>query len=175
MFARASHNLSKWLLRAGAVSAMLATLSNPIAAHDFKAGPLQIEHPWSRATVPAAKVAGGYFTVVNPTGEADRLVSATADIAEKTELHQMSMVDGVMTMRPVDGPVEVPANGKLELQPGGQGMGYHLMFMNLKRPIVSGEKFAGTITFEKAGTVPVEFAVEGVGSTGGEDHSGHGK
>jgi len=162
--------------RRALVAALLSlTMVSAGLGHEFKVGELQIKHPWSRATVPAAKVAGGYFTVLNPTAQADRLLSATAEIVDRTEIHQMMMKDGVMSMRSVEGGLEVPANGELALQPGGQGAGYHIMFMGLKKPLMGGEKFEGTLTFEKAGTISVEFAVEGVGaSTGGEDHSQHG-
>ncbi len=144
----------------------------PAAAHEFKAGELQIEHPWSRATVPAAKVGGGYFTVINPTDAPDRFISATADVAQNVEIYQMEMTDGVMKMRAVEGGLEVPAKGELALQPGGEGAVYHLMFMGLKKPLVEGEKIPGTLTFEKAGTVSVEFAVEGKGGAG-QDHNQH--
>jgi len=154
------------------VFAAAALAAVPGVAHEFKAGALEIKHPWSRATVPAAKVGGGYFTVVNPTDTPDRLVSATADVAENVEIHRMEMKDGVMTMRAVEGGLEVPAKGELALQPGGEGAGYHLMFMGLKKQLVGGEKIPGTLTFEKAGTVPVEFAVEGMGKTT-PDHSQH--
>jgi copper(I)-binding protein len=153
-------------------SVLAAATAFPAVAHEFKAGELQIKHPWSRATVPAAKVGGGYFTVVNPTDTPDRLVGATADVAQSVEFHQMEMKDGVMKMRAVSGGLEVPAKGELTLQPGGEGVAYHLMFMGLTKPLVEGEKVPGTLTFEKAGTVSVEFAVEGK-SDATKDHSQH--
>ncbi|MGE0283540.1 MAG: copper chaperone PCu(A)C [Rhizobiaceae bacterium] len=153
-------------------SALAGAVVAPATAHEFKAGELQIKHPWSRATVPAAKVGGGYFTVVNPTDAPDRLISATVEVAQKVEIHQMDMKDGVMTMRAVDGGLDVPAKGELALQPGKEGGGYHLMFMGLKKPLVEGEKIPGTLTFEKAGTVSVEFAVEGK-CEAAQDHSSH--
>ncbi|AZO52905.1 MULTISPECIES: copper chaperone PCu(A)C [unclassified Mesorhizobium] len=139
-----------------------------VPAHEFKVGDLEIEHPWSRATPAGAKVAGGYFTIVNKGSTPDRLLSISSDVSEKAELHQMGVKDGVMTMRPVDGGLEIPAGGKVALAPGG----YHLMFIGLKRQPKQGEKFAATLTFEKAGTVSVEFAVEGMGEMGGmDDHA----
>ena len=48
----------------------------------------------------------------------DRLLSGTAEIAGRVELHEMKMVDGVMKMRPLANGVEVPANGTVELVPG---------------------------------------------------------
>lgn len=137
-------------------------------AHEFKVGDLEIEHPWSRATPAGAKVAGGYFTVTNKGSAADRLLSIVSDISDKAELHEMGVKDGVMTMRPVSGGLEIPAGGKVALKPGA----YHLMFMGLKRQPKQGEKFSATLTFEKAGSVTVEFAVEGMGETGGmDDHA----
>jgi len=132
------------------------------SAHEFKLGDLEIGHPWSRATPPGAKVAGGYFTVANHGGAPDRLVSVTSDIAAKAEVHEMAVKDGVMTMRPVVGGLEIPAGGKLELKPGG----YHLMLMDLKHPAREGESFPATLTFEKAGSVTVDFQVEGMSGAG---------
>ncbi len=145
------------LRQAGAAAslALALLLAGPWAAsaHEFKVGDLEIDHPWSRATPPGAKVAGGYFTVTNHGSAPDRLVSISSDIAAKAEVHEMAVKDGVMTMRPVEGGLEIPAGGKLELKPGG----YHLMLMGLKHPAKQGENFPATLTFEKAGSVTVEF------------------
>ncbi|WP_144377156.1 copper chaperone PCu(A)C [Mesorhizobium amorphae] len=158
--------------RLGLVSAAFAVLlaGMPAAfAHEFKVGSLEIDHPWSRATPPGAKVAGGYLTIKNSGGEADRLVSIASDVSQKAEVHEMAVKDGVMTMRKVDGGLEVPANGKAELAPGG----YHLMFIGLNRQPKQGEKFAATLTFEKAGPVTVEFDVEAVGGAAPKAHGDH--
>ena len=160
-------HLSHPLRRAGTAAALALTilLAGPWAAfaHEFKLGDLEIDHPWSRATPPGAKVAGGYFTVANHGGTPDRLISVTSNIAAKAEVHEMAVKDGVMTMRPVEGGLEIPAGGKVELKPGG----YHLMLMGLKRPAKQGEAFPATLTFEKAGSITVEFQVEGMNAAGG--------
>lgn len=164
LFRRFEEKLALGLL-AGAFAVMIAQSA---FAHEFKAGQLEIEHPWSRATPAGAKVAGGYFAVSNEGTSPDRLVSATAEIAGRTEIHEMAVKDGIMTMRMLPDGVAVPAKGELVFKPGS----YHLMFMELKRPIKEGERFPGTLTFEKAGTVAVEFAVESMGKTG-DDHGSH--
>ncbi|RUW59957.1 copper chaperone PCu(A)C [Mesorhizobium sp. M7A.F.Ca.US.008.03.1.1] len=138
-----------------------------VFAHEFKLGDLEIGHPWSRATPAGAKVAGGYFTITNNGSAPDRLVSISSDVSEKAELHEMGVKDGVMTMRPVAGGLEIPAGGKVALAPGG----YHLMFIGLKRQPKQGEKFSATLTFEKAGPVSVDFAVEGMGGGAMDDHA----
>ncbi|QKD01836.1 copper chaperone PCu(A)C [Mesorhizobium loti] len=165
MFSRILFRLQERLSAVALALAIMLVGAQSVLAHEFKVGDLEIEHPWSRATPAGAKVAGGYFTIVNKGSTADRLLSISSDISEKAELHEMGVKDGVMTMRPVSGGLEVPAGGKVALAPGG----YHLMFVGLKRQPKQGEKFAATLTFEKAGTVDVEFAVEGMGETGGMD------
>lgn len=148
------------------VLALLFVSAQGVLAHGFKVGDLEIEHPWSRATPAGAKVAGGYFTIINNGSTPDRLLSISSDVSDKAELHEMSVKDGVMTMRPVTDSLEIPAGGKVALAPGG----YHLMFIGLKRQPKQGEKFSATLTFEKAGTVTVDFAVEGMGEMG-MDHA----
>ncbi len=138
-------------------------------AHEFKAGSITIEHPWSRPTPGGAKVGAGYLTFDNDGTTPDRLVSATAAIAGRTQIHLMSMADGVMKMREVTDGVSVPAKGSVKLEPNA----YHLMFLDLKGPLKVGEEFAGTLTFEKAGTVDVTFEVEGTGGQDAEPDEGH--
>jgi periplasmic copper chaperone A len=140
--------------------ALLFVGAESALAHEFKLGDLEIGHPWSRATPAGAKVAGGYFTITNNGSTPDRLVSISSDISEKAELHEMGVKDGVMTMRPVTGGLEIPAGGKVVLGPGS----YHVMFMDLKQPPKQGEMFAATLTFERAGTVTIKFAVQAMGS-----------
>lgn len=148
----------------------LLAFAGPALAHDYTAGALKIAHPWSRATPATAKVAGGYAKIANGGDAADRLVSASApDIAGRVEIHEMAVKDGVMTMRPLEAGLPVPAGTTVELKPGS----YHIMFLDLKRPLKEGERVKGTLTFEKAGTVAVEFAVEGMGARGAQEHGDH--
>ncbi|WP_378946819.1 copper chaperone PCu(A)C [Mesorhizobium sp. ANAO-SY3R2] len=148
---------------------LLFASTHALLAHGFKAGELEIGHPWSRATPAGAKVAAGYLTIKNNGSKADRLVSVQSDISDKAEIHEMGVdANGVMKMRQVTGGVEIPAGGEVALKPGS----YHIMFMGLKAPKNEGETFAGTLTFEKAGTVTVEFAVDAM-SGQSQDHSGH--
>lgn len=148
---------------------LLFTMSQSLLAHEFKVGDLEIVHPWSRETPPGAKVAAGYLVIQNHGASADRLVSVFGEIAGKTEVHEMAVdASGVMTMRPLPDGVEIPAGGEVKLAPGS----YHIMFMDLKHGIKKGDKFKGSLTFENAGTVDVEFAVDAVGGDAGHDDHG---
>jgi len=129
---------------------------------------VQIENPWTRATAPGAKVAGGYMLIRNARATGDRLVSASSPAAAKVELHVHLNDGGVMRMREVRG-YDVPSKGTFELKPGGA----HLMFVDLKRPLKEGDKLPVKLRFEKAGEVSVEFQVGGLGQ--GAAPAAHGK
>lgn len=136
------------------------------AANDIKVGDIDIAHPHARAMVPGAKVGGGYLKLTNTGSTDDKLVSITSDRAATTEVHQMSVNNGVMTMRSVAGGLVIPAGQTVELKPGG----FHVMFMDVEKPFKEGEMIKATLTFEKAGSVDVEFDVGSAGGAGGKDH-----
>lgn len=146
----------------------LASLSS--VAHEYKHGPLVIGHPWSRATPPGAPTAGGYMTVENHGPEPDRLVGGTTPMAGRVEIHEMTIQDGIMRMRPLSDGLRIPAHGSVALEPGG----YHLMFITPKEPLKAGDELAATLRFEKAGEVDVLFKVEALGAGGGAAHHGDG-
>ncbi|MGC2410618.1 MAG: copper chaperone PCu(A)C [Methyloceanibacter sp.] len=149
-------------LAAAAVQAAVILLCvHGTFAQEATVKPISVEHAWSRATPNAAQVAVGYLTIENSSTAPDRLISATAEIADRAEIHQMTMADGVMKMRQVMGGLPVPAKDSVVLEPDS----YHLMFLGLKRQLQEGEQFSGTLTFEKAGTIDVKFDVEGLGAT----------
>jgi len=132
----------------------------------FKLGDLAVTSPWTRATPGGAKIAGGYLKITNNGSSADRFVGAKSDATDHVEIHEMSMTDGVMKMRPLPNGLEIKPGQTVELKPGG----YHLMFMDLKRPLKQGDTFNATLQFEKAGSLDVNFSVNALGATGGPQH-----
>ena len=163
----------KQLTHTIAVAAALATLlAAPVRAEEVKAGDLVITQAWSRATPSGAKVAGGYFTVENKGSTADRLIGGSGDIAGSVEIHEMTMVGGVMKMRPLDKGLAIEPGKTVKFAPGG----YHMMLMDLKSPLKQGDKVPVMLQFEKAGKVNLSLDVQGVGAQapgGHDDHSGH--
>jgi len=93
---------------------------------------------------------GAAYLVIQNNGAADKLLSVTSDIVQTIELHESMMSGNMMQMSPVPN-IEVPANGKVELKPGG----FHLMLIGLTRPLKVGDKVQLTLNFEKAGKIPV--------------------
>jgi copper(I)-binding protein len=153
------------------LAAILAMGAHAALAHEYKKGSLEIKHPWARATPKGAAVAGGYLTIVNTGANADRLVSFSSPVAGRFEIHEMRMNDGVMQMRPLPNGIEIKPGATVELKPGS----YHLMFMQLKEPFEQGKRVKGTLVFEKAGPIEVEYTVEAIGASPGADHGGHGQ
>lgn len=148
---------------AAIIGAIYFTLVSSPFAHESTVGPIHIEHPWSRVVPKGANVASGYLEIKNTGTVPDRLIGGSSEIAGRFEIHKMTTEDGVMKMRPLEGGLEIAPGKSVKIEPGG----YHLMFLDLKTPPVKGKFFRGTLVFEKAGKVDVEFDVEGMGMPGG--------
>lgn len=116
-----------------------------------------IDTPYAFATAPGAKNGAAFLIIHNEGGE-DTLIGAQADIAERTEIHDMAMENGVMRMRQLDA-LLIGAGESVELAPKGK----HIMFMNLHEPLVEDTTFDLTLTFAKAGemTFPVMITAPG--------------
>ena len=150
--------------------------STPTVSTAMKEAAILIDGAWARSSPAMATPAAGmatpasgmatpemgasgdrgaaYMVIKNSGSTADALIGATSDIAAKVEVHETKLEGDTMTMSPV-ARVEVPAKGQLELKPGS----YHIMFMGLKSPLKVGTKIILNLTFEKAGTIPVQAEV----------------
>lgn len=153
------------LLRAAAAAALLPAL--PAAAHDYRAGDIAIGHPWTRAIGAAAPTAAGYMSLRNAGTVPDRLVAASSPRARSVEIHEMTMTDGVMRMRPLAGGIAIPPGGTAWLRPGGT----HLMLIGPAGPFAQDERVPVTLRFERAGEVTVDLEVAAAGA---RDAAAHG-
>ena len=129
----------------------------------YKVGDLVVVSPWTRATPGGAKIAGGYLKITNNGKAADRLSGATTAGADRVEIHEMSMTDGVMKMRPLSDGLTIKPGETVELKPGG----FHMMFMDIKQPLKQGDTLKATLMFEKAGKLDVSFSVNAIGAGAG--------
>ncbi|MDP1690930.1 MAG: copper chaperone PCu(A)C [Burkholderiaceae bacterium] len=134
------------------------------AAHDYQLGPLTIDHPWARPTLPGQMVGGAYLGIRNGGVAGDRLLGASM-AAAKVEVHEMRMEGDVMRMREI-GTLDLPAGKTLTLAPGG----LHLMLMGLKAPLKIGDKLPLKLRFEKAGEIEVLLQVENKPAAGADIH-----
>jgi hypothetical protein len=97
--------------------------------------------------------------ITNSGPTSDRLIGGSSDVASKFEVHEMKMENGVAKMRPIKGGLEIKPGETVELKPGS----FHVMLVGLKKPLASGDHVKGTLVFEKAGTVTVEYDVVAMG------------
>ena len=156
-----------------AVAPAETTTSAPVAVGD-----LVIRDAWTRQSPPGARAGGGYATITNNGGAADRLIGGSTPFSERFEVHEMSVTDGVMRMGEIDGGLEIGPGETVELKPGG----FHLMFIDVTEPPVEGDTVPVTLLFERAGEVTLDLPVAAIGATapdgpamkGGTDHGGHG-
>jgi copper(I)-binding protein len=105
---------------------------------------VSVDGAWARATVTGQSGSAAYFTIHNAGGE-DNLLTVSSPGADAS-LHSTSMDNGVMRMRPLEA-LDIPANGTVELKPGGT----HVMLMELKQPLQAGAALELDLKFEKSG------------------------
>ena len=94
-----------------------------------------------RATAPGQTVAGAYLKI--SSASTAYLVGGSSPVAKAVELHQMSLDNNVMKMRPLPR-LELPAGIVVELKPGS----YHLMMIDVTHPLVKGEHVPLKLTVE---------------------------
>ena len=140
-------------------------------------GPLTVVQPWSRATAPSQKTGGVFLRIENTSDHPDLLIGVESEMADAASLHAMIRDGDVMKMRPVEGGIEVPANGHVVLAPGGR----HVMLIGLHNHLSKGATVPLTLIFERAGKVEIEAVIESAGSRGpagvratGGAHGSHG-
>jgi copper(I)-binding protein len=149
------------IIRVAAI--FVACIAAAAQAEDVTVGGLKISAPWARATPKGASIGGGYMTITNTGSASDRLVGGSSDISSRVEIHEMSMDNNVMKMHHLAEGLEVKPGQTVEFKPSG----YHVMFIDLKKPLEKGQHVKATLQFEKAGNVHVDFVVEGIGAKSG--------
>ena len=129
-------------------------------AADYDVGSIHISQPWSRATPKGASSGAGYMTITNKGTAPDRVSCVSSDASAQCQIHTMTMEDGVMKMRPVEGGLEIKPGETVTLKPGG----LHIMLLDLKHPLEPGQSVKATLKFDHAGTVDVEYPIAAIGA-----------
>jgi copper(I)-binding protein len=160
----------KFLSAFGLAAVLVLGHHSPAAfAHgkEFRKAGLEVEHIYAITTAPGQPHGAVFIKQLkNSASTSDRLVGGQAAISKSVEVHQMVMDQNVMKMREIPG-IEIPAKGRVSMDRGAKE-GYHLMLMNLTRPLADGERFPMTLMFQQAGALEVE--VEVVKARAGHGH-----
>lgn len=114
-------------------------------------GAVVAQDAWARPPAASRNMTGVFLVLENHSGQKRAVVGGSSDAAEKVELHEMKNDSGMMRMSPVS-QIEIPANGKTELKPGG----LHIMMFGLKGKPVEGDTFVVTLKLDNGATVPVK-------------------
>ncbi len=120
---------------------------------------LKVVTAWARATPGGAKVGAAFLEIQGAPDGDDKLLAASTPIASVVELHDHIKDGGIMRMRRIEA-IPIPAGKTVTLKPGG----LHLMLLELKAPLIEGDAFDLTLTFEKAGTIKVNAPVQKIGA-----------
>lgn len=138
------------------LAAALSVVALPAFAQNITAS-----DAFARETPPSAKVGGAFVSLTN-SGDDDTLTAAESPVADRIELHNHTMIDGIMKMREVEGGIPLPSGETVMLKPGG----LHIMLMGLKQPLKKGETLPLTLHFESGETLALDVPVMKIGSMG---------
>ena len=134
------------------------------------AAQVTVQDAWVRATVANQQGTGAFMQITSARDA--RLIEVQTPAAKVAEVHEMTMIDNVMRMRPVKA-LDLPAGKTVELKP----QGYHVMLMGLKDQLKDGDTVAITLTVEdkdkKRATVEVKAPVKPLSyapAAGGHTH-----
>ena len=138
-----------------AIGLMASVFMTPSSAQQTATTPT-ISGIWVKTTVPGGTVSAAYMQIKSAMPL--KLVKAESSAAGIVEIHSMKMKDGVMEMKALDA-LDVPPATIVELKPGGT----HVMLMDVKKPIVKGDKVPLVLTFEGAGKRQVVVKLVAIG------------
>ncbi|MBW7920699.1 MAG: copper chaperone PCu(A)C [Rubellimicrobium sp.] len=134
-----------------------AALASVLLAAPALAQGIEIHEPYAFASRPGAPTGGAYMVIENHTDTDDRLVSASAPVAQMVQIHANIIDDdGVAHMVEHEHGIALPAGGAITLARGGD----HVMFMGITEPFVDGLVIPLTLHFEVAGDLLVEVPVD---------------
>lgn len=112
-----------------------------------------------------------YLTIANLGEGPDTLNSAAINGCDIVEIHESSMIDGVMSMRPVEGgQILIPAGATIQLAQGG----IHLMCIG-KGSFAVGDMVTVTLDFASAGSIDLMVPVVDPAMIGSMDEMDHGE
>jgi len=114
---------------------------------------ITLEKAWARPTVGQAPGAV-YVTIDNKGSSPDLLTGAFTDHAAMAMVHQNEVVNGIARMR-MAGEINIPANDRVEMVPGGT----HIMLEGLRAPLKTGDRFNLVLKFKQSGDKTVDVTV----------------
>jgi copper(I)-binding protein len=151
------------------IAGLLALILSLSLAGCVPSEEVTISDPWVRASefsASAGGMTGVFMQITNNKSEAITLVGGKTDSAAMVEIHEMAMIDDEMKMQRLDGGLVIQPGETAVLEMGG----YHVMLMNLKKPITAGDVLSLTLDFEGAEDVELKNLIAKPSEGGDEEY-----
>lgn len=124
----------------------------------FAEGGIEVKDAWVRETPPGSKITALYMNINNAGDKDDTLVSVSTNVSKSAEIHNTLVDDkGVAKMDMIER-VIATSGETVKFEPGGM----HVMLIDLKHPLKSGDTVQLDLIFETAGKVGIEAKVLGL-------------
>ena len=138
------------LLLASGAGVGAAMLLGEASAHEYEIAKLVVEHPWLRAPKEGETKAYFYAFIHNLGTTPDKLIGVKSEKFGKVEIHPDARGD-----QPAPG-ILIPPGQTTTLAPGGA----YVLLLDIKKHLEVGWGLEMTLTFEKAGDVVIDAAIE---------------
>jgi copper(I)-binding protein len=133
-------------------------VTNPISeSNNSNDNTLLITQAYIRATIPGTSISSSYMEIENRSDKAISLLNVTSDILPRIEMHQHTMVNGMMRMGKLES-IQIESNARVQLQPSG----LHLMILDLETPLKPEQLVEFKLHFSDNVTVSVQVPVYGL-------------
>lgn len=146
-----------------------------VASSAFADGGIHIKDAWVKAAPPGVKVLAAYMEINNSGDKPQVITGVSSPAFGSVEIHRSVIHNNMAHMEHLK-ELAIPAKGSAVLQQGG----LHLMLMEAKKPLRSGDKVDMTFTLGSGEKIAVTAEVRS-GKMGGMDdrqqmdHSNHDK
>jgi len=127
-------------------------LANSISVSED--GKILIENAFVRATIPGTSISSAYMEIENKSAATITLISINSKASSRIEIHQHTMLDGMMRMRKLD-TIDIKPKERVKLQPSG----LHLMLFNVAPPLKAQENIELILSFSNKQSIAMQLPV----------------
>lgn len=136
------------------ISSTVFVILSLVLSHNIALANVTVDDPYVRDVAPGQTVSAAFLQLNNTSAETRYIVNATSAVSKVVELHAHVHENGMMKMRRIE-EIEIPANGKTVLEPGG----LHIMLIGLHKPLKIDQKVSITLEFKNGNSQTVEAPV----------------
>lgn len=113
-----------------------------------------VRDAWVAEPIAGRKATAAYFVIENRGTSEARLTACSTTVAAVSEIHRVTGSTGRVSMGKVD-EVAIPPRGSVAFEPGG----YHVMLIDLRKPLAAGEHVDLRLDFAGGGSIEVDAPV----------------